>query len=76
MSNNKQFRKNDFHTELVEELLSTLTSLDKYKDHIIDGKGKLIIEDNAITFHYRWEGTIPYQYPDIKGNGKEIIYTS
>lgn len=74
-SNNIQFKKNSFHIELVEKLSTSLSSLEKYNDHTLDGKGKIIIEDQAIKFQYSWEGAIPYQYPDKNGNGIEILYT-
>ena len=72
-SNNRRFKKNNFHLGLIEKLSRSLLYLEKYKDHTLDGVGKIFIEDKVIKFKYSWEGTIPYQYPDKTGKGEEIL---
>lgn len=68
-------KENSFLKELKGSLIKLLEEEDlmQYNDHVIIGKGIIILENNYLKISYDWEGTIPYQYSDIKGKGEGFL---
>ena len=71
---NYQLTDNEFHSLLKSKLIERLNIPEHSKDHVITGKGELEINGTKLKLHYSWGAAIPYDYPDKRGNGTEVLY--
>ena len=62
--------ENAFLLRLKGKLMKLMADQMNYPDHVINGSGNINLENGKLKLSFFWNGAVPYQYPDISGEGE------